>query len=127
MSDTGPDPTPEQLLRAAGLRVTRPRLAVLGALADHPHAGADVVLGVVRRELGGVSTQAVYDVLNVLAERGVARRIQPTGSVARYELRAGDNHHHLVCRDCGRVQRRGLRDGRRAVPGGLDQPRLRHR
>ena len=95
--------TPEQLLRAAGLRVTRPRLAVLDALTAHPHSGADTVLAVVRRELGGVSTQAVYDVLNVLAERGVARRIQPAGSVSRYELRAGDNHHHLVCRTCGTV------------------------
>jgi Fe2+ or Zn2+ uptake regulation protein len=96
-------PLPEQLLRDAGLRVTKPRLAVLEALRGHPHAGADTVLGVVRRELATVSTQAVYDVLNVLAERGVARRIQPTGSVARYELRAGDNHHHVVCRSCGTV------------------------
>ena len=96
-------PAPEQLLRDAGLRVTRPRLAVLQALAAHPHAGADTVLVAVRRQLGGVSTQAVYDVLNVLAERGVARRIQPTGSVSRYELRSGDNHHHVVCRNCGAV------------------------
>ncbi len=96
-------PSPEQLLRGAGLRVTRPRLAVMAALLEHPHAGADTVLDVVRRDLGAVSTQAVYDVLNVLAERGLARRIQPTGSVARYELRSGDNHHHLVCRGCGTV------------------------
>ena len=94
---------PERLLRDAGLRVTRPRLAVMEALVEHPHAGADTVLGVVRRDHGGVSTQAVYDVLNVLAERGIARRIQPAGSVARYELRSGDNHHHVVCRDCGTV------------------------
>ncbi len=93
----------EQLLRDAGLRVTRTRLAVLEVLARHPHAGADTVLGVVRRELGGVSTQGVYDILNVLAERGLARRIQPAGSVARYELRSGDNHHHVVCRACGQV------------------------
>ncbi len=100
----GPPTLPaEQLLRQAGLRVTRPRLAVLGALSQHPHAGADTVLGAVRRDLGTVSTQAVYDVLNVLADRGVARRIQPAGSVARYELRAGDNHHHVVCRSCGSV------------------------
>jgi Fe2+ or Zn2+ uptake regulation protein len=96
-------PTPEQLLRDAGLRVTRPRVAVIEALLGHPHAGADVVMGVVRRELGTVSTQGVYDVLNVLSERGIARRIQPTGSVARYELRTRDNHHHLVCRQCGTV------------------------
>jgi Fe2+ or Zn2+ uptake regulation protein len=103
MSHPAAGPTPEQLLRSVGLRVTKPRLAVLAALAAHPHAGADTVLGVVRRDLGGVSTQAVYDVLNVLAQRGVARRIQPAGSVARYELRGGDNHHHVVCRVCGAV------------------------
>jgi Fe2+ or Zn2+ uptake regulation protein len=103
MSHPAASVVPEQLLRQAGLRVTRPRLAVMEALAEHPHAGADTVLGVVRRDLGGVSTQAVYDVLNVLAERGLARRIQPAGSVARYELRSGDNHHHVVCRDCGAV------------------------
>ncbi len=97
------DLSQEQLLRDAGLRLTKPRLAVLSALREHPHAGADTVLRVVRRELATVSTQAVYDVLNVLAERGVARRIQPTGSVARYELRASDNHHHVVCRSCGTV------------------------
>jgi Fur family ferric uptake transcriptional regulator len=96
--------SPEQLLRDAGLRVTKPRLAVLGALASHPHAGADTVLGVVRRELGAVSTQGVYDVLHVLADHGVARRFQPAGSVARYELRSGDNHHHVVCRPCGNVE-----------------------
>jgi Fur family ferric uptake transcriptional regulator len=94
---------PEQLLRQAGLRVTKPRVAVLEVLAAHPHSGAETVLGVVRRDLGGVSTQAVYDVLNVLADRGLARRIQPAGSVARYELRSGDNHHHIVCRQCGTV------------------------
>ena len=95
--------SPEQMLRQAGLRVTRPRLAVLAALHDAPHSGADAVLTVVRRDAGPVSTQAVYDVLNVLAERNVVRRIQPAGSVARYELRIGDNHHHVVCRGCGAV------------------------
>ncbi len=103
MSHDVPAPAPERLLRDAGLRVTRPRLAVLRALETHPHSGADTVLVAVRRELGGVSTQAVYDVLRVLTERGVARRIQPTGSVSRYELRSGDNHHHVVCRSCGTV------------------------
>ena len=103
MSHDAVPATPEQLLRRAELRVTRPRLAVLEALAAHPHSGAETVLGVVRRDLGGVSTQAVYDVLNVLADRGLARRIQPAGSVARYELRLGDNHHHVVCRECGTV------------------------
>ena len=94
--------SPEVLLRHAGLRVTRPRVAVLTALAAFPHAGAEAVLGVVRRE-SEVSTQAVYDVLNTLTEHGVLRRIQPAGSVARYELRVGDNHHHQVCRVCGGV------------------------
>ena len=103
MSQSPSPASPEHVLRHAGLRVTRPRLAVLAALAAHPHAGADTVAGVVRRDLGGVSTQAVYDVLNVLAARGLARRIQPAGSVARYELRSGDNHHHVVCRVCGAV------------------------
>jgi Fe2+ or Zn2+ uptake regulation protein len=101
-----PQPAPEAdrslLLREAGLRVTRPRLAVLDALDARPHAGADAVIAAVRETLP-VSTQAVYDVLNTLAARGVVRRVQPAGSVARYELRTGDNHHHVVCRDCGAV------------------------
>jgi Fur family ferric uptake transcriptional regulator len=90
-------------LREQGLRVTRQRLAVMSALAAGPHSGADAVLSRVRADVGRVSHQAVYDVLNALTERGVVRRIQPTGSVARYELRVGDNHHHLVCRRCGAV------------------------
>ena len=97
-----PPLAPEALLRAHGLRVTRPRLAVLDDLARHPHSGADAVLHRVR-VAAPVSVQAVYDVLNTLTERGVVRRIQPTGSVARYELRTGDNHHHVVCRSCGSV------------------------
>lgn len=95
-------PARSDLLRAAGLRVTQPRLAVLSALETRPHAGADTVIGAVRETLP-VSTQAVYDVLNTLTDKGVVRRIQPAGSVARYELRIGDNHHHLVCRSCGSV------------------------
>jgi len=102
MSPTAPPPDRGTLLRAAGLRVTQPRLAVLEALAVRPHAGADTVLAAVRESLP-VSTQAVYDVLNILTARGVVRRIQPAGSVARYELRVGDNHHHVVCRSCGVV------------------------
>ncbi|HLN79352.1 MAG TPA: Fur family transcriptional regulator [Nocardioidaceae bacterium] len=90
-------------LRDTGLRVTRQRLAVIAALAEQPHSGADLVLDRVRREIGPISTQAVYDVLNTLTDRGLLRRIQPTGSSARYELRVGDNHHHLVCRRCGLV------------------------
>ena len=96
---------PAQLLRDRGLRVTRQRLAVLAHLAEAPHSGADDVLGRVRAEGSDerLSTQAVYDVLHTLTDRGILRRIQPAGSVARYELRVGDNHHHVVCRSCGAV------------------------
>ena len=93
---------PSALLRSAGLRVTQQRLAVMAALERHPHASADVVLSVVRATRP-VSHQAVYDVLHTLADVGLVRRIQPAGSVARYELRVGDNHHHVVCRSCGAV------------------------
>jgi Fe2+ or Zn2+ uptake regulation protein len=92
---------PEELLREASLRVTRPRVAVLRARAAHPHADADEVAGHVRADLGKVSTQAVYDVLKALAEVRIVRRIEPQGSPARYETRVGDNHHHVVCRGCG--------------------------
>ena len=91
----------EQLLRGAALRVTRPRVAVLTAVYEHPHADTDWIIGVVREDLGAVSHQAVYDVLRALTYRGLVRRIQPSGSVARYESRVGDNHHHVVCRSCG--------------------------
>lgn len=94
---------PAVALRKSGLRVTRQRLAVIAALAEEPHAGADAVSCRVRSAMGPVSTQAVYDVLNALTERGLVRRIQPAGSSARYELRVGDNHHHVVCRRCGSV------------------------
>lgn len=89
------------MLRRAALRVTAPRIAVLAAVHDHPHTDTDTVLGLVRDTLGTVSHQAVYDVLRALTEAGLLRRIQPMGSVARYETRVGDNHHHLVCRSCG--------------------------
>jgi Fe2+ or Zn2+ uptake regulation protein len=93
----------ERILRGASLRVTRPRLAVLTALRDHPHADTESIIGVVRADLGEVSHQAVYDVLRALTTAGLVRRIQPSGSVARYESRTGDNHHHVVCRSCGVV------------------------
>jgi len=99
-------PTPadlERLLRGAGLRVTRPRVAVLSAVHAHAHADTDSIIGVVRGDLGEVSHQAVYDVLRALTTSGLVRRIQPTGSVARYEARVGDNHHHVVCRSCGAI------------------------
>ena len=91
----------ERLLRDVGLRVTRPRLAVLAAVHERPHARTETVLTDVRAELGAVSHQAVYDVLRVLTDSGLVLRIQPSGSVARYEARVGDNHHHVVCRGCG--------------------------
>ncbi len=91
------------MLRGGALRVTRPRVAVLSAVHDHPHADTDSLIGVVRRTLGEVSHQAVYDVLRALTDAGLVRRFQPTGSVARYEARVGDNHHHAVCRSCGAI------------------------
>jgi Fur family ferric uptake transcriptional regulator len=91
----------QQMLRGASLRVTRPRVAVLGAVSRHPHADTDSVIRAVRAELPEVSHQTVYDSLNALTAAGLVRRIQPSGSVARYESRVGDNHHHVVCRTCG--------------------------
>ena len=91
-------------LHGAGLRVTRPRLAALRWLRDHPHSTADQVASAVRQELGSVSTQAVYDVLNACTEAGLLRRIEPAGHPARFETRTADNHHHLVCRRCGRTE-----------------------
>jgi Fe2+ or Zn2+ uptake regulation protein len=91
------------MLRGAALRVTRPRVAVLSAVHDHPHADTASIIDVVREDLGEVSHQAVYDVLNALTAAGLVRRIQPTGSLARYESRIRDNHHHVVCRSCGAI------------------------
>jgi Fur family ferric uptake transcriptional regulator len=91
----------ESILRGAELRVTRPRLAVLTAVHAHPHADTDSLIRAVRAGLPAVSHQAVYDVLRALTTVGLVRRIQPAGSVARYEARVGDNHHHVVCRSCG--------------------------
>ncbi|MGV0794910.1 Fur family transcriptional regulator [Mycolicibacterium sp. XJ1819] len=88
-------------LRAADLRVTRPRLAVLAAVYGNPHADTETIFGAVRAILPDVSRQAVYDVLAALTAARLVRRIQPSGSVARYESRVGDNHHHIVCRSCG--------------------------
>jgi Fur family ferric uptake transcriptional regulator len=93
----------ERMLRGASLRVTRPRLAVLAAVHDHPHADTQSIIGLVRDDLGEVSLQAVYDVLRALTDACLVRRIQPAGSVARYESRVGDNHHHVVCRSCGAI------------------------
>jgi Fur family ferric uptake transcriptional regulator len=93
----------EQMLRGATLRVTRPRVAVLGAVYADPHADTDSIIRAVRRDLPEVSHQAVYDVLRALTAAGLVRRLQPSGSVARYEARVGDNHHHVVCQSCGLI------------------------
>jgi len=90
-------------LREVALRVTRPRLAVLSAVHEHPHADTDTLIRAVREDLADVSHQAVYDVLRALTAAGLVRRIEPAGSVARYEARVGDNHHHVVCRSCGAI------------------------
>jgi Fur family transcriptional regulator, stress-responsive regulator len=97
------EPDVEQLLRAADLRVTRPRVAVLTAVHAFPHADTDTLIRAARRQLPDVSHQAVYDVMRALTDAGLVRRIQPPGSVARYEARVGDNHHHIVCRSCGAI------------------------
>jgi Fur family transcriptional regulator, stress-responsive regulator len=90
-------------LRAHGLRVTRPRLAVLDVLAEGGHLDVDEITRRVRTRLDSVSTQAVYDVLGALSRVGLARRLEPAGSPARFEARTGDNHHHVVCRGCGAI------------------------
>ena len=87
----------------ADLRVTRPRIAVLQAVHAHPHADTETIFAAVRTGLPEVSRQTVYDVLHALTDAGLIRRIQPSGSVARYESRVGDNHHHVVCRSCGAI------------------------
>lgn len=91
------------LLRRHGVQITAQRLAVLRAVSERPHTTAAEIDAVVRAEIGAVSLQAVYDALGVLTEKGIIRRIQPAGSPARYEARVGDNHHHLICRACGRM------------------------
>jgi Fur family ferric uptake transcriptional regulator len=93
----------EAMLRRTGMKVTVQRLAVLRAVGERPHLTADEIDKVVRADLGTISRQAVYDALSALTERGLVRRIQPAGSSARYEDRVGDNHHHLICRACGRT------------------------
>lgn len=92
-----------ETLRTAGLRVTRPRLAVLDVLKEGGHLEVDEIAARVRSRLDSVSTQAIYDVLGALSRAGLARRIEPAGSPARYEARTGDNHHHVVCRGCGLI------------------------
>lgn len=92
-------------LRERGLRATAPRLAVYRAVRELPgHPDVEAIAARVRSDLGSVSTQAVYDGLQVLAAVGLLRRIEPAGSPARFETRVGDNHHHVVCRVCGTAQ-----------------------
>jgi Fe2+ or Zn2+ uptake regulation protein len=93
----------EALLRARGIQVTAQRVAVLRAVSSHPHATADAIADLVRDEIGAISLQSVYDALAMLAAEGLVRRIQPAGSPALFEDRVADNHHHLICRVCGRV------------------------
>ena len=92
-----------RMLRKHDLQVTAQRLAVLRAVNEHPHATAGDIADDVRRTIGTISRQSVYDTLTLLTERDIVRRIQPAGSSARYEDRIGDNHHHLVCRNCDRL------------------------
>ena len=95
------DPAP--ILRTRRIPVTAQRIAVLRAVARHPHGTADVIAEEVRGEIGAISRQAVYNVLGMLVENGLIRRIQPAGSPTLYEDRVGDNHHHLICRSCGKT------------------------
>jgi Fur family transcriptional regulator, stress-responsive regulator len=92
-----------RMLREHDLQVTAQRLAVLRAVTEHPHGTANDIADDVRRTIGTISRQSVYDTLTLLTERDIIRRIQPAGSSARYEDRIGDNHHHLVCRSCDRL------------------------
>jgi len=103
MYHVGVVPDPAELLRQRGIQVTAQRLAVLRAVAGRPHSTAEGVAELVRAEIGAISLQSVYDALGVLVAEGLLRRIQPAGSPARFEDRVGDNHHHLICRVCGRM------------------------
>lgn len=92
-----------ELLRAHGLQVTAQRLAVMRAVSASPHATSEEISNAVKEEIGSISKQAVYDVLDILTEKRLLRKIQPAGSAARYEDRVGDNHHHAICRTCGKT------------------------
>jgi Fur family ferric uptake transcriptional regulator len=102
-AEWGSEVDSEAMLRSASLRATRQRVAVLDAVSVHPHADTESVIGAVREREPSVSHQAVYDALAALTIAGLVRRIQPSGSVARYETRVADNHHHVVCRSCGAI------------------------
>jgi Fur family ferric uptake transcriptional regulator len=96
--------SPTEVLRQHGIQVTAQRIAVLKAVAGAPHSTADMIADTAKSDIGAISRQSVYDALGLLAERGLVRRIQPIGSPALYENRVGDNHHHVICRQCGRVE-----------------------
>jgi Fur family transcriptional regulator, stress-responsive regulator len=100
----GAPPVADEAIREAGLRVTEPRRAVYDALRDQPHAKADDLFARVRTTVPGTSLQSVYNALGDFADAGLVRRIEPAGHPGMFELRAGDNHHHLICSDCGRVE-----------------------
>lgn len=95
--------TPAELLRQHGIQVTAQRIAVMRAISQNPHATADAVAEAARADIGTISLQSVYNALGILVDAGLVRHIQPVGSPSRYEDRVGDNHHHLICRDCGRL------------------------
>ena len=95
--------SPHDVLKSRGVTVTAQRLAVLNAVSRAPHATAEELVDLAKGEIGAISRQSVYDTLNTFVELGLVRRIQPIGSPALYEDRVGDNHHHLICRECGRV------------------------
>ncbi|GAA1689398.1 fur family transcriptional regulator FurA3 [Microbacterium sediminicola] len=105
MTDTLPiDADLEKSIRAAGLRVTAPRLAVLTALQSHPHTSADTIYADVEARAPGTALQSVYNALSDFVDAGLVRRIQPAGQPMRFEARVADNHHHLVCTSCGHVE-----------------------
>jgi Fur family transcriptional regulator, stress-responsive regulator len=104
MIDVPPGSAATHALRSAGLRVTSPRIAMLTWLSAHPHSTAETIGAGVREQVGAVSTQAIYDMLAACTEAGLLRRIEPAGHPARFERRVGDNHHHVVCRRCGRTE-----------------------
>ena len=95
--------SPHDVLKSRGVTVTAQRLAVLNAVSRAPHATAEELVDLAKGEIGAISRQSVYDTLNTFVDLGLVRRIQPSGSPALYEDRVGDNHHHLICRGCGRV------------------------
>ena len=115
------------MLRGVALRVTRPRMAVMEAVERLPHADTDQIMRAARQQLPDMSRQTVYDALNALTAAGLVRRIQPAGSVARYESRVGDNHHHTVCRSCGLIADVDCAVGEAPCLQPSDDPRLRGR